>query len=109
MSITVQRRGDAIARGRGFGCCRTPPAPPSSVCLAQLKYPVAMLVGNGDPSAEKHLGNLPPPVVQEETLKNQISSWETLRTGPGVEGSPNVGWPPVFPWHHCFPSRGDFC
>ena len=77
MSITVQRRGDAIARGRGFGCCRTPPAPPSSVCLAQLKYPVAMLVGNGDPLAEKHLPGklLPhPPVVQGETLRNPISS-----------------------------------
>ena len=73
---------------------------------------MAMLVGNGvpRPSVEKHQSKLPqPPAVQEETLKNPTSSWETLKTGLEVEGSPIVGPPPIFPCHHRSPSQRDFC
>ena len=59
-----------------------------------------MLVCNVDPHpvAEKLLGNhLHLPVAQEETLRNQISSWAILKTGLEVAGNPNVGSPPVLP------------
>ena len=108
-------KADAIARGSAGCCCGrcTPPAPPFSACQARWEALVASpLMGNGVLLVEldKSSHNLHrPPRVQEENLRNQTSSWETLRTSLGVEGSPNVGLLPVSPSHHHFPNWEGFC